>query len=92
MAKREQSASIYDEAGEPERAADERLEAAALREFLPREASEDEIRTIVQRIVADEQLAGQGGRAIGVVMGTLKAQFENFDSRMAAKIVQAEVQ
>lgn len=91
VAKREQSASIYDEAGEPDRAAAERLEADALREFLPQETSEQEVRAAVAEIVAAEGLAGQGGRAIGVVMGQLKTRFENFDSRAAAKIIQEAV-
>ena len=91
VAKREQSAGIYDEAGEPERAAAERAEAEALRVFLPREASEDEVRAAIERIVAEEGLAGQGGRAIGTVMARLKEEFENFDSRRAAAIVKDAV-
>nr|WP_245190058.1 GatB/YqeY domain-containing protein [Leucobacter exalbidus] len=88
VAKREASAEIYDGASEPERANNERLEAEVLRAFLPQETSEDEVRAFVERIVAEQQLAGQGGRAIGVVMAALKADFANFDSRSAAKIVQ----
>ncbi|MCW2287734.1 hypothetical protein EDF60_1348 [Leucobacter luti] len=87
VSKREQSAGIYDAAGEPERAANERAEADALREFLPAETSEAEIRAAVERIIAERGLAGQGGRAIGVVMAELKTQFENFDSRSASALV-----
>lgn len=91
VAKREQSAAIYDGAGEDARALQERAEAAVLREFLPAETNEDDLRAAVERIVAEKQLAGQGGRAIGAVMAELKNEFENFDSRAAAKIIQAAV-
>ena len=91
VAKREQSAGIYDEAGEPERAGAERAEAEALRVFLPQEASEADVRAAIERIVAEEGLAGQGGRAIGVVMARLEDEFENFDSRAAAALVKAAV-
>lgn len=87
VAKREQSAAIYDEANEPERARDERLEADALRTFLPAETSEADIRAAVEQIIAEQGLAGQGGRAIGVVMAELKTRFENFDSRAASALV-----
>lgn len=87
VTKREQSAGIYDDAGEPERAAAERVEAEALRAFLPQETSEAEVRAAVERIIAERGLAGQGGRAIGVVMAELKSEFENFDSRAASALV-----
>lgn len=87
VTKREQSAGIYDEAGEPERAAAERAEAEVLRAFLPAETSEADIRAAIEGIIAERGLAGQGGRAIGVVMAELKAQFENFDSRAASALV-----
>lgn len=91
VTKREQSATIYDTAGEPERAVAERAEAEVLRAFLPKETSEEEIRAAVTQIVAEQNLAGAGGRAIGVVMGELKARFENFDSRAASQIIKAAV-
>lgn len=87
VAKREQSAGIYDGAGEPGRAAAERAEADVLRAFLPQETSLDEVRAAVAQIVAEKELAGAGGRAIGVVMAELKTRFENFDSRAASQIV-----
>lgn len=87
VAKREQSATIYDAASEMIRAAAERAEAEVLRAFLPREASIAELHAAVSEIIADKQLAGAGGRAIGTVMADLKERFENFDTRAASQMI-----
>ena len=89
VAKREQSAQIYTDAGAPDRAEQELAEAVTLREFLPVETSETELAEAITEILGEpgQDYLGQGGRAIGVVLAKLKAQFENFDTRAATQII-----
>ncbi|KVP75419.1 GatB/YqeY domain-containing protein [Burkholderia ubonensis] len=65
-----------------------RLEAelAILQAYLPRQATEDEVRTAVGRYVAE--LAERNPKQMGVVMGKLNAEFDgNFDKGLASKLV-----
>jgi uncharacterized protein YqeY len=67
---REESAATYDSAGRPELAAAEREEIAIIREFMPRQMSDAEMRTAVRDAIA---ATGAGGpRDMGKVMGALK--------------------
>lgn len=71
MAKqREESAQIYDSAGRPELAGAEREEIAIIREFMPRQMSDEEIRTAVRDAITSTGAAG--AKDMGKVMGALK--------------------
>ena len=71
MAKqREESATAYDSGGRPELAAAEREEIAIIREFMPRQMSDEEIRSAVRDAISSTGAAGP--RDLGKVMGALK--------------------
>jgi uncharacterized protein len=68
---REESAAAYEQGNRPELAQAERDEIAVIREFMPRQLSDDKIRTAV-----NDALTSTGARSIkdmGKVMGALKA-------------------
>ncbi len=70
---RREAAEQFRKGDRPELAAKEDREAEILAEFLPKAASEDEIRAAVAEIVAAQGLSGP--QAIGVVMKATLARF-----------------
>lgn len=70
--KRREAAEAFDEAGRTESAEKERAEAAVIADYLPEQLSEDEIRELVSSAVAQLDVAGEGMKAMGRVMGTLQ--------------------
>lgn len=69
----------------PENRARLQAELALLQGYLPRQASEDEIRAAVTRIVAG--LTDRSPKQMGVVMGQLNAEFQgNLDKALASKL------
>lgn len=67
---REESATTYDSAGRPELATAEREEIAIIREFMPQQMSDEEIRAAVRDAIASTGAAGP--KDMGKVMGALK--------------------
>ncbi len=67
---REESAQTYDSAGRPELATAERDEIAIIREFMPRQMSDEEIRSAVRDAITATGAAGP--KDMGKVMGALK--------------------
>jgi len=67
---REESRQIYEQAGRIELAETERDEIAIIREFMPRQLTEDEIRQAVADIIAE--LGAAGLKDMGRVMAALK--------------------
>ena len=72
---REESARQFRDGHREELAAKEDREAVILAEYLPEQVGEDEIRSAVEALVAEQGL--EGPRALGVVM---KAMLERFGS------------
>lgn len=70
---REESSRIYDEAGRPELAAQERAETAIIRSFLPRQIGDEEMRAACRSVV--ESVGAQGLRDMGKCMAALKERF-----------------
>jgi uncharacterized protein YqeY len=70
---RKEAAGEFRKGARPELAAKEEREAETLAAFLPRQASEEEIRAAVAAIVTEKGLAGPA--AIGVVMKETLARF-----------------
>lgn len=91
QAKRLDSVDIYAKAGENARAEKEQAEASIIAEFLPKSASEAELKDFVSDFVAANGLAGGGGRAVGQVMSALREKFENFDGKLASTIAKSAV-
>ncbi len=62
------------------------LELSILQAYLPRQASEDEVRAAIARLVGE--LAERNPKQMGVLMGKLTAEFNgNFDKGLASKLV-----
>lgn len=70
---REESAKIYGEAGRVDLVEQETEEAEIIRSFLPRQLSEEEMRTACADVVL--QVAGTSVRDMGKCMAALKEQF-----------------
>ena len=64
--KRRDSAQIYTDAGEPERAATETAEADLIETYLPAQLSDDELQALVTSVVAD--VGATSVRDMGAVM------------------------
>ena len=88
--KRNESANIYDGAGRPELAANERAEAKVISLYLPKQLSEPEIKAVVIRVIGELGVSDLG--AIGQVIGTVKKELgSTADGATVAKIVKNEL-
>ncbi len=70
---REESASAFEKGGRPELAEQERAEIAVIREFLPRQLSEDEVKAAVSEVISEYDAAGL--KDMGKCMGALKERY-----------------
>ena len=70
---REESAETYEKGGRPELAAAEREEIVIIREFMPRQMTEDEAKAAVKAIVAEAGAASM--KDMGKVMAALKEKY-----------------
>ncbi|WP_375790377.1 GatB/YqeY domain-containing protein [Amphiplicatus metriothermophilus] len=70
---REDSAAAYEEGGRPDLAEQERAEIDVIREFLPRQLSDDEIEEAVASVI--EELDAHGLKDMGRCMGALKERY-----------------
>ncbi len=83
--KRQEAIEIYDKAGETGRAGSERQELEVLRDYLPAQKSEAEVRQTVSEIVSTLGAQANRGQVIGGVIAKLGK--ENVDGSLVAKIV-----
>ncbi len=70
---REESVRAYSQAGRMELAAREEAEIAIIREFMPKQMSEAEVRTAIAQAIGDT--GADSIRDMGKVMGELKARY-----------------
>lgn len=70
---REESAAMYESGGRPELAASEREEIAIIREFLPRQMSEEETRAAV--LAVTDELGARSMKDMGRIMAALKERY-----------------
>lgn len=77
----------YEKGGRSDLAEQAQKEVGILKKYLPPEMSEDEIRTVVARIVASNP-GGETGRIMGEVMKELKGKA---DGGLVRKILQEEM-
>jgi len=70
--KRNESASLYDDANRPELSANERAEAKIIMNYLPAQLSEDDINTVVNRVISD--LSATDPSQMGQVIGAVKKE------------------
>lgn len=70
---RNESADLYDKGGRPELAQGEREEIAIIAAYLPKQMSEDEVRTAIAAEIASTGAAGV--KDMGKVIGALKGKY-----------------
>ncbi len=70
---REESSKTYEEAGRPELASAEREEIEVIRQFMPEQLSEEKVRELCSKIIAETGSAGL--RDMGKCMAALKEQY-----------------
>lgn len=86
LKKREESAHLYEQANRQELADNERQEATVLAPYLPQQATEEDITSVVNKVVKDLHVTGP--QAMGQVIGLVKKEFGNSaDGAVIARIV-----
>jgi hypothetical protein len=93
-AKRRETASIYAEAGEQDRADRELAEAMVIEAYLPKALSREEVEAIVDNVIAGLKEAGlePGMRQMGQVMKPVTAEVAGrFDGKAVSEIVRAKL-
>ena len=70
---REESSTMYEEAGRLDLANQERAEVEVIRSFLPQQMADDEVATACREVV--DEVGAQGLRDMGRCMGALKARY-----------------
>lgn len=70
---REESAAVYQGAGRPELAEQEREEMEIIKRFLPRQLSDEEMRSACESVV--REIGAAGLRDMGRTMATLKERY-----------------
>lgn len=84
--KRHESATLYEQNGRPESAADERKEADILSRYLPAQLTEEQLRAVVEAAI--QQLGANGMGDMGKVIGVVKSKVGNTaDGSAVARIV-----
>ncbi len=86
--KRREAAMAFSEGERPKLAEKERAEADIIREFLPSQLTESEIRTLVSDTIDSLGVRGEGMRTMGQVMGVLAPKIKG---RADGAVVSAEV-
>lgn len=93
-AKRRETASIYAEAGEQDRADRELAEAMVIEAYLPKALSREEVEAIVDNVIAGLKEAGLelSMRQMGQVMKPVTAEVAGrFDGKTVSEIVRAKL-
>ncbi len=83
---RRESAAIYQEKGRNDMAEEENYQASIIEKYLPEQMSEDEIKAMVEQIIAETGASGM--KDMGKVMGTASKQAAGkADNKMISNIV-----
>jgi uncharacterized protein len=85
--RRKEAAEAYERGGRADRAEQERAEQAVLEEFLPEQASEDEVRAAIEEAVTATGASGPGelGKVMGQVMGKLRGRVDGGEVNRLAR-------
>jgi uncharacterized protein len=88
--KRAESTKLYEDNGRPELAEVEKNESAVIEKYLPTQLSEDELRAMVQEIIAG--MGEVSMQQMGQVIGAVKAKAGNTaDGAWVARIVKEQL-
>lgn len=84
--KRDEAAGLFEQGGNQESADKERREAEALKTYLPEQMSEEDLKKLVDEVIAD--VKPEGMKDMGRVIGAIKAKAGNTaDGAMIARLV-----
>lgn len=88
---REESAHAFEQGGRPELAEQERQEISIIREFLPKQMGEEDMKRAIREVI--EEVGAEGLRDMGRCMSALKEKFPGkMDFGKASSIVKAFLQ
>ena len=88
--KRKESAELYKQGGREESAANEQKEVEILQTYLPKQMSEDEVRTLVKEAIT--QTGAKTPQEMGKVMGALMSKVKGkADGTLVSNIVREEL-
>jgi len=83
---REESAKLYEDGNRPELAEQERAEIEIIRDFMPKQLSETEIRQVAKQVI--DEIGASGLRDMGKSMNVLKERYAGqMDFSKASSIV-----
>lgn len=89
--KRDEAAELFKKGGNAESAAKERAEKELLSVYLPEQMSQDEVRQLVEQVIAE--VKPEGMKDMGRVIGAVKSRAGNTaDGAMVAKLVKESLQ
>jgi uncharacterized protein YqeY len=87
---RQESLDLYEKGGRPELAAQEREEIAIITAYLPKQMSDDEMKSAIAAALAETGAAGM--KDMGKVIGALKAKYTGqMDFAKASGLVKAQL-
>jgi len=87
---RQESAEIYDKAGRPELAAQEKAEAEVIASFLPAQLSDEEVRAAIEAAIAETGASGM--KDMGKVIAQLRGRYAGqMDFGKASGLVKARL-
>ena len=87
---RQESLELYEKGGRPELAAQEREEIAIITAYLPKQMSDDEMKSAIAAAITETGAAGM--KDMGKVIGALKAKFAGqMDFAKASGLVKAQL-
>ena len=89
--KRDEAAGLFEQGGNQESAAKERVEKELLSVYLPEQMDEATLQKVVEAVIAE--LQPEGSKDMGRVIGAVKAQVGNAaDGAVVAKLVKNSLQ
>lgn len=89
--KREEAAGLFEQGGNQDSADKERKEAKLLKNYLPEQLSEDELKALIAEVIAE--VKPEGMKDMGRVIGGVKAKAGNSaDGALVAKLVKESIQ
>lgn len=89
--KRDEAAGLFEQGGNQESADKERREAVVLKAYLPEQMSEEDLRKLINDVIAD--VKPEGMKDMGRVIGAVKAKAGNTaDGALIANLVKASLQ
>ena len=88
---REESAKAYEDGNRPELAEQERGEIAVIRDFMPRQLGDEQVRQACQQVITE--VGGEGLRDMGKCMAALKERYPGqMDFAKASGVVKSLLQ